>query len=110
MENLINCIGLKTEFPKSLFRRTYVYADSAEPKSFRILERSGIRSFRLRAVFRHEASEKYCLIGCELNKREEQAFFEALDELDRDLLVMGYRDYEGYCDEVFGEAGEYKLL
>ena len=55
MENLINCIGLKTEFPKSLFRRTYVYADSAEPKSFRILERSGIRSFRLRAVFRHEA-------------------------------------------------------
>lgn len=28
MENLINCIGLKTEFPKSLFRRTYVYADS----------------------------------------------------------------------------------
>ena len=103
MENLINCIGLKTEFPKSLSRRTYVYADSAEPKSFRILERSGIRSFRLRAVFRHEASEKYCLIGCALNKREEQAFFEALDELDRDLLVMGYRNYEGYCDEVFRE-------
>ena len=103
MENLINCVGLKTEFPKSLFRRTYVYADSAEPKSFRILERSGIRSFRLRAVFRHEASAKYCLIGCELNKREEQAFFAALNELERDLLVMGYRDYEGYCDEVFGE-------
>ena len=103
MENLINCIGLKTEFPKSLFMRTYMYADSAEPTSFRILERSGIRSFRLRAVFRHEASPKYCLIGCELNKREEQAFFAALDELERDLLVMGYRDYEGYCDEVFGD-------
>lgn len=103
MEKLINCIGLKTKFPKSLFRRTYVYADSAEPKSFRILELSGIRSFRLLNVLRHEASTKYCLIGCELNKKEEQAFFEALDKLERDLLVMGYRDYEGYCDEVFGE-------
>ncbi len=104
MKNLINCIGLKTEFPKSLFGRTYMYADSAEPKSIRILERSGIRSFRLRAVYRHEASAKYCLIDCELNKREEQAFFEALDKLERDLLVMGYRDYEGYCDEVFGNV------
>ena len=106
MERLFNCIGLRAEFPTSLFKLVCVYADSAEPRSFAILERHGVRSFRLRTIYRHEASERYCLICCELSKREEQAFLAALAELRRDLLVMGYRDYEGYCDKVFGEEDE----
>ena len=44
---------------------------------------------------------RYCLICCELNKREEPAFLEAMDELHRNLLIKGYRDYEECCDVVF---------
>ena len=44
---------------------------------------------------------RYCLICCELNKREEPAFLEAMDDLHRNLLIKGYRDYEACCDVVF---------
>ncbi len=96
-----NVVGLQAEFPKSLFRNVYAYADSADLHSLRILRRRKIRSFRPRKAYRLRISPRYCLVCCELGKRDEQAFLEALDELERDLLVMGYRDYAQYCDEAF---------
>ena len=47
-------------------------------------------------------TKRYCLICYELNKHEEQAFLAAMDELYRNLLIKGYRDYEECYNTVFG--------
>lgn len=97
-EKMFNVIGLKAELPLRPFKRVYLYADTLDRKSLRLIDRKGIRGFRARSAYLYE---KYCLICCEMNKGEEQAFLETLDELHRNLLVMGYRDYEAFCGEVF---------
>ncbi len=98
---LFNVVGLRAEFPVCLFKNVYLYVDSADRHSFRILKRKGIQCFHPRKAYRFKTSQRYCMVCCDLNKRDEQAFLEALDELYRDLLIMGYRDYEKYCDDVF---------
>ena len=98
VEKMFNVIRLKAELLLRPFKWVYVYADSLDRKSLPLIERKRIRGFRARAAF---LFEKYCLICCELNKGEEKAFLEALDELHRNLLIMGYRDYEAFCDEAF---------
>ena len=97
---LFNVIGLNAELLLRPFKRVFLYADSRDRKSLRLIERKGIRGFRARTAY---LFEKYCLICCEVNKRDEQTFLETLDELQRDLLIMGYRDYEAFCNEAFAQ-------
>ena len=89
-KKMFNVVGLRVKMPARLFMNAYLYADSRDHQSLRVFRRKGLRGFR--------ACKSYVL---RLNRREEQTFLEALDELHRDLLVMGYRDYEQYCDEAF---------
>ena len=96
-----NVIGLRAEFPKCFTKNVYVYVDSKDQQSLWMLARKKLRGFRARAAYSLKSTKKYCLICCELNKREEQAFLEAMDELHRNLLLKGYRDYEACCDVVF---------
>ena len=98
-----NAIELGLKFPRKLFERVYLYADISEPQSFRTFKRNGLRSFRLIRSLQKRSSPRFCLIQCKMDKREEQAFLKSLDDLYRDLLIMGYRDYEQYCAEVFPE-------
>ena len=100
-EKMFNVVGMRVNLPMGLFKNSYLYADSWDYQSLRVFRRKGLRSFRVCKSYVFKFDPKYCLVGCTLNKREEQAFLEALDELQRDLLVMGYRDYEQYCDDVF---------
>ena len=96
-----NVIGLRAEFPKCFTKNVYVYVDSKDQQSLRMLARKKLRGFRARKAWSLKNTKRYCLICCELNKREEPAFLEAMDELHRNLLIKGYRDYEECCDVVF---------
>ena len=96
-----NVIGLRAVFPACLFRHAYAYLDSREMHSFRVFQRKGLRGVRLTAVYRQETIPRYSLVCCELDKRKKQEFLEALDELQRDLQIFGYQDYEQACDELF---------
>lgn len=96
-----NVIGLRAEFPKCLTKNVYVYLDSIDQHSLYLLTRKKLRGFRALKAWSVKGTRRYCLICCELNKREEQAFLEAMDELRRNLLIKGYRDYEECCDVVF---------
>ncbi len=96
-----NCIGLRAEFPKCFTMNEYVYVDSKDHQSLRMLARKKLRGFRAHKAWNLKNTKRYCLICCELNKWEEPAFLEAMDELHRNLLIKGYRDYEACCDVVF---------
>ncbi len=100
-EKLFNVIGLRARFPLSLFRKIYLYADRLEPQFPRVLRRSAVRSFRPRGAYRFPPGRSYGLFCCDVFRWEEQALLEALDELEKDLLIMGCRDYRAYCDEAF---------
>ena len=100
-KKMFNVVGLRVKLPLGLFKNAYLYADSRDHQSYRVFRRKGLRGFRACKSYILKLDPKYCMVGCLLSKREEQAFLEALDELHRDLLVMGYRDYEQYCDDVF---------
>ncbi len=97
----LNVIGLRPDFPKRLIKNVYIYMDSKDQQSLRMLGRKKLRGFRALKAWTLKSTKKYCLICCELNKQEEQAFLEAMDELYRNLLIKGYRDYEECCDVVF---------
>lgn len=75
-----NVIGLRAEFPKCLAKNVYVYVDSKDQQSLRMLARKKLRGFRARTAWSLKSTKRYCLICCELNKCEEPAFLEAMDE------------------------------
>lgn len=105
-KTMFNVIGMRANFPARLYKRAYLYADSVDLHSLRVIGRFGVRGFRVLGGYRYDPNPRYCLIFCELNKADEQAFLAALDELERDLLIMGCRDYEQYCDAAFDHVVE----
>lgn len=42
----------------------------------------------------------YVAIFCHVRKRDVPAFLDALEELKKNMLICGYRDYEGKVDEM----------
>ena len=69
-----NVIGLRAEFPKCFTKNVYVYVDSKDQQSLRMLARKKLRGFRARKAWSLKNTKRYCLICCELNKREEPPF------------------------------------
>ena len=102
----INVVGLRAEFPRGLTKNVYAYVDSREQQSLRMLARRKLRSFRALKAYSLKGDTRYCVIECELNRKEEPAFLDAMEELRRSLLIKGYRDYEEFCGEVFASRPE----
>ena len=102
----VNVIGLRAEFPRGLTKNVYAYVDSREQQSLRMLARRKLRSFRALKAYSLKGDTRYCVIECELNRKEEPAFLETMEELRRALLIKGYRDYEKFCGEVFASLPE----
>ena len=105
-EKMINAVELKAGFPRSLCKIVCLYADSSDQHSLRVIRSYGVRGFRPLQAYRFREDPRYCLITCELRKEDKPDFMAALLELHRDLLVMGYRDYEEYCEWSFRRLEE----
>ena len=70
-----NVIGLRAEFSKCFTKNVYVYVDCKDQQSLRMLARKKLRGFRARTAWSLKNTKRYCLICCELNKREEPPFW-----------------------------------
>ena len=99
----VNCFGVRANFPKSLAKNLYVYVDSCDQRSLYLLAGKRLRGFKALRAWRLK-DRRYTLIACEVDKREEAAFLEAMEELHRGLLIKGFRDYEAYCESVFAKV------
>lgn len=104
MEIVNNCVGFKAKFPRSMLKYDFLYADTAGLESIRIIEKYNIHSFRIHEIYKHSASDRYRLVSCEVGKHEIEVFSDAMREIEKAFLIMGYRDYEVYCNKVFKEA------
>ena len=61
---------------------------------------------KVRVWFRKEAQKpnnNYVFIFCKVKKGEEGKFLEALEELKNKMLLMGYLDYQKFCEDFFGK-------
>lgn len=48
--------------------------------------------------FKKEGSD-YAFIYCKVKKKDEEKFINTLGELKNKMLIMGYSDYELFCEE-----------
>ena len=75
------------------FRKLYAYMDTADIYRADDL----FRKYRIRVKFKREWESpegKYRIVFCSVPKRQAHLFEQAMDELPKKMMILGYDDYE----------------
>ena len=75
------------------FRKLYAYMDTADIYRADDL----FRKYRIRVKFKREWESpegKYRVVFCSVPKRQAHLFEQAMDELPKKMMTLGYDDYE----------------
>ena len=102
---LYNCCLMRTAFPRNLLIMDFMIIQGINNESDSILKKHGVRSFKPVNAFRHRQWPQYVLLGCQVRKSEAERFVDAMYELERNMLLLGYRDYQDACAAIFEECG-----
>lgn len=105
IEILFNCAQTKLPFPSNIFNNSIVYIEGTEHESERFFEKYGVKSVKPYRRIRMNDDERYTIVGCEVRKSEIGAFKQALYDMQTQMLLLGYRDYEEFCKRAFVELG-----
>lgn len=105
MEILFNAIDLRTDFPRNILKKDICFIEGNKAEADRYFEKYNVRSFKPFRTFQLEDDDRYVIVGCTINKSEDQAFCEALHDMQTDMLILGYTDYEEFCDKAFRHLG-----
>ena len=54
----------------------------------------------------HRDGDKYKAIFCKVKRKYKDKFEEALEELKNKMSLLGYNDYEEYCQKILKEMDE----
>lgn len=94
---------LKTD-KKTLFRRYFMYADTKELRASRFFYERGIH-VRFIKQYKNEA-EPYRIVVCSVSTKDTGKFADAIQELSRTMNLIGYNDYDEWCDKTFDKIKE----
>lgn len=83
---------------------TVFYVDCPQYLSFNIFDKYGVRPFCMR--FLEGDIIKYAGILCRIRKRQLDDFLVCMEELQRNILICGYTDYEEFCRDFQKELTE----
>ena len=75
------------------FRKLFAYMDAAD--SYRADDL--FRKYRIKVKFKREWESpegKYRVVFCSVPKRQAHLFEQAMDELPKKMMILGYDDYE----------------
>ena len=75
------------------FRKLFAYMDTADIYRADDL----FRKYRIRIKFKREWESpegKYRIVFCSVPKRQAHLFEQAMDELPKKMMILGYDDYE----------------
>ena len=102
MENNMNyiCFGGK-------FNLRYMYIDVNRDRNY--LADSLFYKREIPVVFKDEMvkqGDKYRVIFCRIKKKYQKQFEEALEELKNKMQLLGYNDYEEYCERLMNDLAE----
>ena len=76
-----------------LFRKLFAYMDTTDIYRADDL----FRKYRIRIKFKREWESpegKYRIVFCSVPKRQAHLFEQAMDELPKKMMILGYDDYE----------------
>lgn len=105
MDWLYNVIKLKDTFPRSLFREDYIYVEGNNDEATRFFKKHGVMSLKTFKTFRMNGEDRYTFVGCSILKKDGEKFDQALADLQKNMTLLGYRDYEDFCKEAFAKLG-----
>ncbi len=80
----------------SFFYYTYVFFDTDDYLADRIFINKRIR-IKYGDTY-NIPGDKYEIIICKVKKKDEQKFLEGMEELSNKMALMGYDDYDSYCE------------
>ena len=90
-----------------LFFRNYMYVDLNVDSGY--AADSLFYKRKIPVKFKDEMvreGDKYRVIFCRIPKKFRQAFEEAMEELKTKMCLLGYNDYEEYCESLMKELEE----
>lgn len=98
---ICNYVELDDKLP---FRKCFAYMDTLDNyRADRLF-----RKYRIRVRFRWEwrsAQGRYCIVFCSVPKKQIPLFDQAMHELHRHLLILGYTDYTETWRKLLKNAG-----
>lgn len=80
---------------------SFFFIDCPQYLSDNIFSKHGIRPFFCR--FYEKPDIKYIGITCSIRKKHLDEFLECMHELQRNMVICGYSDYEEFCRETLAE-------
>lgn len=89
------------ELESWLFYDNFLYFDNPDSFADNIFIKNKVK-VKFKAKL---ASDDYSYIAviCKVKKKFREAFLESLNELERKMLICGYRDYSNFCTTYFKE-------
>ena len=98
---LFNVAGMRTDFPRNLFWKDVMIIEGREQEARRILSQNGFDSLKIVYAVSHRDWPRFVLFGCAIPKKHWAEFVDVMYDLEKRMLILGYRDYEEACTELF---------
>lgn len=98
---MVNYVKFKTQF---LFKCSYAFIDNGNYLADQLFIKH-----KIPVKFGKElksTDSQYIIICCDIKKRHEKEFLVALSELRRRMILLGYYDYDDYCESVLALFGK----
>ena len=91
----MNYLRLHTRLP---FVKSYVFLDTTDHLFCRVFDRASIHLMGMKEFFSHDSRIR--LIKCYVKAGDSALFEEKLPEIRNAALIMGYSEYDEYCDKL----------
>lgn len=85
----------------SLTKCSFLFADTPKNLAYQLFEKNGLK-YNVKGFFEKEG-EKYVLIICNFREKDKPLFFKSMQELERNILLMGDNDYLKFCEKTIGQ-------
>jgi hypothetical protein len=82
----------------SIFSVPYAYVDHSSYLADQLFVQNKV-TMKFKREWAREDSP-YCIIFCKVLKKDAERFEEALGKLENKMLLLGYRDYPDFCNEI----------
>lgn len=77
---------------------TVIYFDGPQYLSEKSFAKHGVRPFHMKFFERDDTP--YMAVLCNVRKKHMDEFLECMEELQRNMLICGYVDYEEFCRAI----------
>lgn len=83
----------------------FIVVDCPQFMAMTVLERHGVHPAII-TVLSESDSCKYMMLTVRIRKKHLGPFLEAMEELQRDMLICGYTNYPDFCRELITDSDD----